>query len=62
MHELIREMLHYRNSLDEKEELDPAKVSGLEARYDEILREAEEEYEADPPSEYYKVQLRNVKR
>ena len=54
MHELIREMLHYRNSLDEKEELDPAKVSGLEARYDEILREAEEEYEADPPSEYYK--------
>ena len=54
VHELIREMLHYRNSLDGKEELDPLKVSGLEARYDEILLEAEEEYEAIPPSEYFK--------
>ena len=47
MHELIREMLHYRNSLDEKEELDSAKVSGLEARYDKILMEEEEEYEEE---------------
>ena len=47
-------MLHYRNSLDGKEGLDILKVSRLEARYDEILREAEREYEEIPPSEYYR--------
>lgn len=54
MHELIREMLHYRNGLEENEEPDAGKVRELEARYDEILEEAREEYEAIPPSAYYK--------
>lgn len=54
MHGLFREMLHYRNGLGENEALDPATVSGFEARYDEILNQAEEEYEAEPPSEYYR--------
>ena len=39
MHELIREMLHYRNGLGESEPLDAAKVAELENRYDEILKE-----------------------
>lgn len=52
MHDLIREMLHYRNSLGE-EELDPEIVAGYESRYDEILDKAEEEYEYEPPSDYY---------
>ena len=54
MHELFREMLHYRNGLGEKEELDPIKVAGFEVRYDSILDKAQEEYEDNPPSEYYR--------
>ncbi len=54
MHKLIRERLHYRNGLGENEELDPVKVRELEARYDEILEDAREEYEDIPPSAYYK--------
>lgn len=54
MYDLIREMLHYRNSLGEGEGLDPKKVAEFEERYDEILDKAEKEYENEPPSEYYK--------
>ena len=53
MHGLLREMLHYRNGLGEKE-LDASIVAGFEKRYDEILDKAEEEYTDDPPSDYYR--------
>ena len=52
MHELIREMLHYRNHLGE-EELDPVRVAEFESRYDKILDGAQEEYEYEPPGKYY---------
>lgn len=52
MHDLIREMLHYRNSLWEEEKLDVEIVAGDEERYDAILDKAQEEYEYEPPSEY----------
>lgn len=67
MHELFREMLHYRNGLGEKGELEPSKVAGFESRYDSILDKAREEYENNPPSEYYRegynlyVRLREYK-
>ena len=54
MLELFRRMLHYRNGLSEGDELDPCVVSGLEAEYDKILEKAEEEYENEPPSDYYR--------
>lgn len=54
MHDLIRGMLHYRNSLGAEEKLDPEIVAGYEERYDAILDKAQEEYEYEPPSEYYK--------
>lgn len=54
MHELIREMLHYRNGLGAEGEPDPAIVTRLETRYDEILALAQEEYENDPPGKYYR--------
>lgn len=54
MHELIREMLHYRNGLEGEEELDPGIVAKLETKYDEILEQAREEYETNPPGKYYR--------
>ena len=53
MHELYREMLHYKNSLCGYDP-DPRIVAGFEARYDEILELAKEEYENVPPSDYYR--------
>lgn len=53
MRELIREMIHYRNSLDDDAPLDPDEVKKYEARYSETLAKALEEYEDEPPSEYY---------
>lgn len=54
MHELIREMLHYRNSLGPAEASVPAVVSAFEERYDRILEKAGEEYEYEPPDKYYR--------
>ncbi len=53
MHKLFREMLHYRNGLGEAG-LDPETVKEFERRYDEILEKAREEYEYEPPSDYYR--------
>ncbi len=53
MLELVREMLHYRNNLGDGE-LDAEKVDAFERRYDEILEKAREEYENEPPSDYYR--------
>ena len=54
MNKLIKEMLHYRNSLEDGDALDPIIVARLEKRYDKILSLAKKEYEDDPPSEYYR--------
>lgn len=62
MHELIREMLHYRNGLEEDEELDPGNVSELEGRYDKILKQVQEEYEDIPPSKCYREGYNLFKR
>lgn len=44
----------YRNSLEGGDRPDPEKVTEFEGRYDKILDKAEEEYEYEPPGEYYK--------
>ena len=54
MLEWIKEGIHYVNSLKEGEKIDKNKVDGLTARYWEILDKAKEEYEYEPPSEYFK--------
>jgi hypothetical protein len=67
MRELLREMIHYRNSLNPDEDLDPLKVGALEERFGQILDIADSEYEYEPPSRYYmdgfnlKVRLREFK-
>jgi len=58
MRELLRETIHFRNSLDpddgrDPDQIDPDSVAGFEARYDEILGLAEEEYGYEPPNKYY---------
>ncbi len=53
MHKLLREMLHYKNGLDENTMPDINIVKKFEKRYDKILYKAEEEYNNNPPSKYY---------
>ena len=53
MRDLIREMIHYRNSLEDSAEPDLVAVEEYERRYDEVLETAEKEYEYEPPSKYY---------
>ncbi len=53
MHGLFREMIHYKNSLGDRD-FDTETVASLESRYDEILKGAEEEYMDDPPDDYYR--------
>jgi hypothetical protein len=54
MRELVREMIHYRNSLEPDEDTDPVNVTDFEARYMQILDIAKEEYDYEPPNHYYK--------
>lgn len=54
MLDLHREMLHYVNGLGDGEEPDPNAVEDFEGRYDQILQMAKEEYEYEPPSDYYR--------
>ena len=54
MWELVREMIHYRNSLGEEDDIDDKMVEHFEERYLTILETAENEYEYEPPSKYYK--------
>jgi hypothetical protein len=58
MRELLREMIHFRKGLDpdddrDPDQINPGKVAVLEKKYDEILELAKEEYEYEPPNEYY---------
>lgn len=53
MHDLIKEMIHYRNTLDKTgSEPDAAVVKGYEDRYCECMLRAKNEYEDDPPGKY----------
>ena len=54
MRKLIQEMIRYRNSLGSEEEINADTVDEFEAKYKEILGIAKEEYEYEPPSNYYK--------
>ena len=53
MRQLLQEMIHYRNNLDSDDDLAPDIVAQYEARYHHILGVAKEEYEYEPPSNYY---------
>ena len=67
MRELIQEMIHYRNCLELDEDFNPDRVKEFEDKFDRILDIAENEYEYEPPSKYYKegynlsVRLREYK-
>jgi len=54
MWELVREMIHYRNSLGDDEDIDGNVVADFECRYVQILETAKNEYEFEPPGKYYK--------
>lgn len=54
MYSLLRETIHYRNSLEAGTEYDESLVSGYEKRYKELIRKAKEEYEDIPASDYYR--------
>lgn len=52
--EWIREAVHFWNCAQEEENPDREKAAELEARYDGIMKKAQEEYEYEPPSEYFR--------
>lgn len=54
MHTLIREMIHYRNNLEPGNGCDQEEIAKFEARYDQIVEKAKEEYGYIPATEYYK--------
>ena len=62
MWSLIREMIHYRNSLEPDDDLDSKIVEAFVERYQKILTTAKEEYEYEPPSKYYKEGFNLYKR
>jgi len=53
MLKLIREMIH-ENNIAPSEGMAEEKIAEFEARYDSIVQTAAEEYEDNPPSDYYK--------
>lgn len=54
MLEWIKEAVHYRNSVPEGGEADKEKVGELVEKYGKILEKARDEYEYEPPSEYFR--------
>ena len=54
MHELIRDMIHYRNTVYPDSDFDHDKAAEFEIRYMSILETAKDEYEYEPPSDYYR--------
>lgn len=51
MLELVREMIHYRNSTEAPT---PEEIQNYKDRYLEIMKLARQEYEYEPPSQYYR--------
>ena len=67
MWELIRELIHFRKGLDPNDnrnpdEIAPDKVKAFEEKYDEILEQAKNEYEYEPPNKYYENGFNLYKR
>jgi len=54
MLEWIRSSIHYYNGIQEGAAVDEEQVAQFEARYDEIIEKAREEYEYEPPSGYFR--------
>ena len=55
MRKLLQEMIHYRKGLSvENSDPEPDKVEEFEISYKEILELAKQEYEYEPPTNYYK--------
>lgn len=62
MRELIQQMIHYRNSLNPGELLKEIEVIEYEKEYSNILTIAKDEYEYEPPSDYYREGYNLYKR
>ena len=62
MYLLLKEMIHYRNGLRPEEECSKEKVKEFEKKYLEILNIAKNEYEYEPPSDYYRDGFNLYKR
>jgi len=62
MYLLLKEMIHYRNGLRPEEECSKEKVKEFERKYLEILNIAKNEYEYEPPSDYYRDGFNLYKR
>lgn len=54
MLEWVRESIHYRNSIVQGGDADEKKIGELVEQYGKILDKAKEEYEYEPPSDYFK--------
>lgn len=54
MREFVKNRIRYRNKNADNTEPDPVKIAEYEAKYDEILKTAEAEYEYVLPSKYYR--------
>lgn len=62
MLEWIQSAIHYWKGAHEEGSVDEKKVLEFDKRYDEILKKAKEEYEYEPPSEYFKEGYNCYKR
>jgi hypothetical protein len=67
MRELIQGMIHFRKRLDPEDnrnpdQIEPGKVKEFEARYDEVIALAKQEYDYIPPSKYYRDGFNLYKR
>lgn len=62
MRALLKEMIHYRNGLLPEEGCSEEKINEFEEKYLKILNTAKEEYEYEPPSDYYKDGFKLYKR
>lgn len=54
MLEWIKEAIHYRNSAAEGGKAAPEKIEELKGQYERILEKAGEEYEYEPPGDYFR--------
>lgn len=55
MRGLLQEMIHYRKGLqDQNSQANPERVEEFEKRYIDILQLAKEEYDYEPPNNYYR--------
>lgn len=53
MHSFIQEVIHYRNSIELGSVIDEAKLKKIEQKYTDLLKTAQDEYDYEPPTQYY---------